>query len=94
MVKHIVMYTLREDCDKEAAVQEIANTLHPLVGKIPGLLHLEVRRTYQGNADYVLYSEFESDKALADYQVHPDHVAGKGVVHKYVATRTAADYEY
>ncbi len=94
MVKHIVVYTLREDCDKAAAIQEIAEALKPLVGRIPGLRYLEVCQTYQGNADYVLYSEFESPEALSNYQVHPDHVAAKGIVHKYVATRTAADYEY
>lgn len=94
MVKHIVMYTLRPDCDKAAAVAEISQALEPLVGKVPGLQWLEVCQTYQGNADYVLYSEFESAEALAGYQIHPDHVAAKGVVHKYIAARTAADYEY
>lgn len=37
MVKHIVIYTLREDCDKQAAIQEIAQALEPLVGVVPGL---------------------------------------------------------
>lgn len=37
MVKHIVIYQLREDCDKQAAVQEISQALEPLVGVIPGL---------------------------------------------------------
>ena len=81
MVKHIVIYQLREDCDKQAAVQEISQALEPLVGVIPGLQWLEVCPTYQGDA-------------LAGYQIHPDHVAAKEVVHKYVATRMAADYEY
>lgn len=94
MVKHIVIYKLREDCDKQAAVQEIAHALESLVGVIPGLQWLEVCPTYQGDADYVLYSEFDSQEALADYQVHPDHVAAKGIVHKYVVSRMAADYEY
>ncbi len=87
MVKHIVIYQLREDCDKQAAVQEISQALEPLVGVIPGLQWLEVCPTYQGDADYVLYSEFDSAEALAGYQIHPDHVAAKEVVHKYVATR-------
>ena len=87
MVKHIVIYQLREDCDKQAAVQEISQALESLVGVIPGLQWLEVCPTYQGDADYVLYSEFDSAEALAGYQVHPDHVAAKEVVHKYVATR-------
>ena len=58
MVKHIVIYTLKEGVDKAAAVETIRSVLEPLVGKIPGLLHLEVRPAYQGGMDYALYSEF------------------------------------
>ena len=94
MVKHIVIYTLREDCDKQAAIQEIAQALEPLVGVVPGLQWLEVCPTYQGDADYALYSEFDSAEALEAYQVHPDHVAAKAVVHKYAAFGMAVDYEY
>lgn len=94
MVKHIVIYKLREDCEKQTAVHEIAQVLEPLVGVVPGLQWLEVCPTYQGDADYVLYSEFESAEALAEYQVHPSHVAAKAVVRQYVASRMAADYEY
>ena len=36
MVKHIVFYTLREDCDKAAAIAEIRAALEPLAGQIPG----------------------------------------------------------
>ncbi len=43
MVKHIVLYTLKEGVDKTEAVKLIASVLEPLVGKIPGLLHLEIR---------------------------------------------------
>ena len=94
MVKHIVIYKLRDDCDKQAAVQEIAQALESLVGVIPGLQWLEICPTSQGDADYVLYSEFDSPEALSDYQTHPAHVAAKGIVHKYVVSRSAADYEY
>ncbi len=38
MVKHIVLYTLKDSCEKEATVMKIANLLEPLVGQIPGLL--------------------------------------------------------
>ena len=94
MVKHIVLYKLREDCDQQAAVAEIAQALESLVGKVPGLLWLEVCPTYQGDADYALYSEFDSAEALADYQVFPEHVSAKEIVHKYTISRTAADYEF
>ena len=66
MVKHIVLYTLKEGVDKEEAVKLIGSVLEPLVGKIPGLLHLEVCRAFNG-MDYALYSEFESREALTAY---------------------------
>ena len=92
MVKHIVMYTLKEDVDKAAAVEFIRSVLEPLVGQIPGLNHLEVRQSYQG-MDYALYSELESKEALAAYAVHPLHLAAKDQFSHMIATRVSADYE-
>ena len=43
MVKHIVAFTFREDVDKAASAKLVQGLLEPLVGKIPGLLALEVR---------------------------------------------------
>ena len=37
MVKHIVFWKLREDCDKDAATREIAGKLEALVGVVPGI---------------------------------------------------------
>ena len=65
MVKHIVIYTLKEGVNKPEAIEIIRSVLEPLVGKIPGLLHLEIRAAYQGGMDSALYSEFESKEALA-----------------------------
>ena len=92
MVKHIVVYTLKEGIDKDAAVALIASKLEPLVGKIQGLRHLEVRRCYAG-MDYALYSEFESKEALAAYREHPAHLAAKEHFHHFLDKRVAADYE-
>ena len=92
MVKHIVAYKLKEDVNKAEAVEIIRAALEPLVGKIPGLLHLEVRACFQG-MDYALYSEFESKQMLESYAVHPLHLAAKDKFHHFIATRVAADYE-
>lgn len=92
MVKHIVLYRLKENVDKEAAVKLIASVLEPLVGKIPGLLHLEIRRAYNG-MDYALYSEFESREALSAYSVHPLHLEAKTHFSHLLETRVAADYD-
>lgn len=92
MVKHIVVYKLKADVDKDAAVKIIAEVLEPLVGKIPGLKKMEIRRCFQG-MDYALYSEFESRDALEKYAVHPLHIEAKGHFHHFIDTRVAADYE-
>ena len=92
MVKHIVVYKLKEGVNKEEAVSIIASVLEPLVGKIPGLLHLEIRRCFNGS-DYALYSEFESRQMLEAYAKHPLHLEAKTHFHHFIATRTAADYE-
>ena len=92
MVKHIVMYTFKEGTDKEEAIRVIDGALSPLVGQIPGLLHLEVRLAFNG-MDYALYSEFETRDALEKYAVHPLHLAAKEKFHHYIGSRVAADYE-
>ena len=92
MVKHIVLYNFKEGTDKDAAVKVIASVLEPLVGKIPGLLHMEIRKAYQ-EVDYALYSEFESKEALAAYSVHPLHLEAKTHFAHFIEKRFCADYE-
>ena len=92
MVKHIVLYTLKEGVDKADAVALIKSQLEPLAGKIPGLLHMEIRGAFQG-MDYALYSEFESAQALKDYAVHPLHLEAKKHFFHLLDSRVAADYE-
>ena len=92
MVKHIVLYTLIEGVDKDAAVALIASKLEPLVGRIPGLMKMEVRRCFAG-CDSALYSEVESAKDIPAYRAHPLHQEAKSYFHHYLATRLSADYE-
>ena len=92
MVKHIVLYTLKEGVNKEEAVKLIGSVLEPLVGKIPGLLHMEIRQAFQG-MDYALYSEFESREALKNYSKHPLHLEAKTHFSHFLDTRVCADYD-
>lgn len=91
MVKHIVLYTFKEGVDKEEAVKLIASVLEPLVGKIPGLTHMEIRRAFNG-MDYALYSEFESREDLANYKDHPLHLEAKNHFFHLLDGRVCADY--
>ena len=94
MVKHIVLYTLKEGVDKQKAVAIIKEQLEPLVGVIPGLVHMEIRMAYQGGMDYALYSEFESAEALSNYATHPAHLAAKEHFWDFLDNRFCADYEF
>ena len=93
MVKHIVLYTLKAGVDKEEAVKLIGSVLEPLVGKIPGLLHMEIRQAFQG-MDYALYSEFSSREDLVNYASHPLHLEAKEHFWHLLDSRVAADYEF
>ena len=93
MIKHIVVYTLKEGVNKPEAIEIVKNQLEPLVGVIPGLLHMEIRATYQGGMDYALYSEFESKEALSAYREHSAHLAAKEHFWHFLDQRIAADYE-
>ncbi len=92
MVKHIVLYTFKEGVDREDAVKLIASVLEPLVGKIPGLTHMEIRGAFNG-MDYALYSEFESREALKNYAVHPLHLEAKEHFFHLLDSRVCADYD-
>lgn len=92
MVKHIVLYTFKEGVDKQEAVKIVASVLEPLVGKIPGLLHMEIRGAFQG-VDYALYSEFENKEALVNYADHPLHLEAKDHFFHFLDSRVVADYE-
>ena len=93
MVKHIVLFNVKEGEDAEKVAATAASVLEPLVGQIPGLKHLEIRPVYQGGMDYALYSELDSREALAAYAVHPLHLAAKDQFWDMIDTRVSADYE-
>ena len=92
MVKHIVLFTVKEGLDKDAVAKTAASVLEPLAGRIEGLTHVEVRRTYAG-ADIALYCELESREAMDAYAVHPLHEEAKDRFFHMLSGRVAADYE-
>lgn len=92
MIKHIVLFNVKEGEDKERVTALAASVLEPLCGKIKGLRHAEVRRCFNG-ADFALYTELESREALAFYADHPLHTEAKSYFFHLLSSRTAADYE-
>ncbi len=97
MIKHIVMWDLEGDTPeaKALAIERLSRSFESLRGRIPGLLHLEIgadssRVDYA--CDVVLYSEFESQKALDAYAVHPEHLRVKDELQGLRIARHQVDY--
>ncbi|MBP5716246.1 MAG: Dabb family protein [Bacteroidales bacterium] len=100
MVKHIILWKLRDDlssAEKETVKQGIKAGLEGLKGQVPGLIDIHVYvdgRLDSSNADVMLDSTLESPEALRGYAVHPAHVAvADGKVRPYTSVRTCLDFE-
>lgn len=99
MIKHIVMWKLKETAegsDAAANAAKMKTMLEALNGRIEGLKHLEVSANIVESApecDVVLYSELESVEALNGYQVHPEHQECVSFIKKVVSERRVLDYE-
>lgn len=99
MVKHIILWTLKDEItgDEKLAVKAgIKEGLEGLKGKIPGLVDIKVNTEglASSNADLMLDSTFEDEAALKGYAVHPEHVAvADGKVRPFTKTRSCLDFE-
>ena len=99
MVKHVILWQLKDELTKEQISEvraEIKSGLEGLKGEIPGLIDITVVTDglASSNADVMLDSTFESEEALKGYAVHPKHVAvADGKVRSYTASRVCMDYE-
>ena len=99
MVKHIILWTLKDEFseeEKKDIVAGIKEGLEGLAGKIPGLVEIKVNtgRLASSNADVMLDSLFESEEALKAYATHPEHVAvADGKVSPFTAIRSCLDFE-
>lgn len=96
MVKHIVMWKLKENAagaDKRANAIQIKKRLESLQGVVPGAFKMEVGINYNpAGYDVVLYSEFNDHDALEGYQVHPEHIRIQQFIREVTAARVVADY--
>ena len=96
MVKHIILWTLKEEFNNDEVKNGIKQGLEALLGVIPGLVEIKVQteKLESSNADVMLYSVFESEKALKEYAVHPAHVeVANTKVRPFTQTRSCIDFE-
>lgn len=97
MVRHIVFWNLKDNAegnDKQTNAKIIKEKLEALVGKIDGLIKLNVNQNYNEiGFDLCLYSEFVSRQSVLDYREHPLHKEVQSFVHKVISDRVVTDCE-
>jgi hypothetical protein len=98
VIKHIVMWTLKDEAEGGTAVEngiKMKQILENLSGKIKELKHIEVSVDVFAaipDCNVVLYSEFESKDDLDAYQVNPLHQECVAFIKQVVSSRNMIDY--
>ena len=99
MVKHIILWKLKEEYTEEQKAEikkGIKEGLEGLKGKIPGLIDVKVNINGlpSSTVDLMIDTSFESEEALKNYSVHPEHVAvANSKVRLYTSVRSCLDFE-
>jgi heme-degrading monooxygenase HmoA len=99
MIKHIVMWKLKEEAegaDRLSNAREMKRRLDECANIVPGILAFEVTLAQPGleaTYDVVLYSEFEDKAALDAYAVHPTHKALVPFIGAVREARQCMDYQ-
>ncbi len=95
MVKHIILWKLKEQHNNQEVKKGIKLGLEGLMGKVSGLLEIKVQiKTLESsNVDVMLYSVFENEEALKGYAVHPEHIkVADTLVRPFTELRSCIDF--
>ncbi|MBR4777308.1 MAG: Dabb family protein [Lachnospiraceae bacterium] len=98
MVKHIIIWTLKEEYSEQEKAdikRGIKEGLEGLKDKVPGIVEIKVytEGLASSNTDLMLDTTFTDEDALKGYAVHPEHVAvANGKVRPFTKVRSCFDY--
>lgn len=95
MIKHIILWNLKDEFDNQETKEKIKEGLESLINKIPGIIEIKVNiNPIAGStASLMLDSTFENLDALNVYQKHDEHIKVATYVRSVVSNRVCMDYE-
>lgn len=94
MVRHIVLWRLKPEARER--FPEIKAALEAQLGRIPGLLRVEVGRNIKPGrhaVDFALTCDFADRASLEAYHKHPAHHETRAAVDPLTDDHWIADYE-
>lgn len=92
MICHIVLIRLRN----EEKADWILRQAREVLGSIAGVHHLRTGKAFRADTSHpiCLVMEFDDERALEAYQVHPDHVRFRDhILGPLVEDKVVSDYE-
>ena len=95
MVKHIILWNLKEEFNTDEIKNQMKEKLEGLMGQIDGLLEIKVQidKLSSSNVDVMLYSVFTDETALENYAIHEKHVfVADNFVRPFTKTRSCIDF--
>jgi hypothetical protein len=97
MVRHIVCWDFKSGFSKEENREnalKIKKELESLKTQISGIVEIRafVDLLATSNRNFVLNSLFESEQALADYQVHPEHKRIGSFINSVMENKVCLDF--
>lgn len=99
MVKHIVLFKLKETLSQEEKLK-VMNDFKAAIEALPAKIEF-IRKIFVGmnvnpaeKWDICLDSEFDTLADVNAYAAHPDHVAAASLLKDVKADRACVDYEF
>ena len=98
MVRHVVMWRVKESHNKTDDIQKLKEALEGLPNKIKEIVDFEVGIDFsnkpEASADIVLISTFNSSEDLQVYQEHPAHQEVVKIIRSLTSERRLVDYNF
>ena len=100
MLRHVVMWKISGDLTgdgvrREDVAETLSGALADLVGVVPGIVSMTVGTNCvnaEGNWDFGLVVDFETEEDLQVYAVHPAHLEVVKQIRAVVSVRAAVDF--
>ena len=100
MLRHVVMWKISGELigsglRREDVAQTLSDALADLVGVVPGIISLTVGPNCvnaEGNWDFGLVVDFETEEDMQAYAVHPAHREVVKQIRAVVSERAAVDF--
>ena len=95
MIRHIVLFKLKDNSPEK--VQEAANVLLSMQGKIEGLVSMQTGADFlrsERSYDLALECTFDTEEHFRAYAGHPIHQPVKAYMHTVRLSSVSLDYRF